>query len=153
MVFFNDPKAVKFVLRTSPLNVWEIFKRFYGFKDFVTIKKVFEHFISLSQVTLFPTISWVTPQPNPPPKTKKSTRKKSLTFKEMELYSSNIMKSVIFSQEKVFLIFQKTESYTFQPKLKKYKKSTPGKFIILQETRSPKKIVIFQKTETSKRKF
>ena len=71
----------------------------------------------------------------------------------MELYSSNIMKSVIFSQEKVFLIFPKTESCTFQPKLKKYKKSTPGKFIILQETGSPKKILIFQKTETSKRKF
>ena len=42
---FNDPKAIRFVSRTSPLNVWEILKRFYGFKDFVTIKNVFEHFL------------------------------------------------------------------------------------------------------------
>ena len=32
---------------------------------------------------------------------------------------------------------------TFQPKIKKLKKSTPRKFLILQETENPKKFLIF----------
>ena len=49
---------------------------------------------------------------------------------------------------------------TFQPKLEKIKKSATGKFLIFQETKTPKKflifsekkgLIIFQKTETSKK--
>ena len=43
-----------------------------------------------------------------------------VTFKTLELSSSNTKKFLIFSQKKAFLIFQKTE--------------TPKKFLIFQET-------------------
>ena len=37
---------------------------------------------------------------------------------------------------------------TFQPKIEKYKKSTPIKFLILQETKTPKKRLIFFSKES-----
>ena len=37
---------------------------------------------------------------------------------------------------------------TFQPKIEKYKKSTPIKFLILQETKTPKNLLIFFSKES-----
>ena len=61
----------------------------------------------------------------------------------MELSSSNIKKIPTFSQKKVFLVFPEMEPCTFQPKFEKIKKSTPRKLLILQETKTPKKLLIF----------
>ena len=72
---------------------------------------------------------------SPSPKNKKiHPEKKFLIVQEMELSSSNTKKIVIFPEMK---------PCTFQPKIKKLKKSTPRKFLILQETGNPKKFIIF----------
>ena len=72
----------------------------------------------------------------------------------MELSSSNLKKKfrfsqkkafLIFSQKKVFLIFPGMKPYTFQPKIRKLKKSTPGEFLRLQETETPKHFLYFLK--------
>ena len=63
----------------------------------------------------------------------------------MKLSSSNVNKFLIFSQKKVFLIFQETE--------------TPQKFLIFQETklpyilgkRNPKTLLIFQEVKKLKK--
>ena len=52
----------------------------------------------------------------------------------MELSSSN---------NKAFLIFPEKKPCTFQSMLEKYKKSTRRKFLILQETETLKKFLIF----------
>ena len=52
----------------------------------------------------------------------------------MELSSPNTKKIIIFLEMK---------PCTFQPKIKKLKTSTSRKFLILQETKNPKKILIF----------
>ena len=67
---------------------------------------------------MFPEMESYTSHPNPK-KLKKFTRKKLLIFPEMKLSSSNIKEILIFSQKKVFLIFPKTETCTFQAKLEK----------------------------------
>ena len=41
------------------------------------------------------------------------------------------------------------EPYTFQPEIKKLKTIHPRKFLILQETKTSKKILIFQEIELS----
>ena len=46
--------------------------------------------------------------------------------------------SYIFSK-KAFIMIPKTEPCNFQAKLQKEKNSTPGKFIIVQETETPKR--------------
>ena len=56
----------------------------------------------------------------------------------MELSSLNINKILVFYLNKAFLIFLKTEPCTFQLKHEKLKKSTPGKFFILQEKKKLK---------------
>ena len=55
-------------------------------------------------------------------KTKRVYQKKFLIFSEMELFSSNIEKIIIFSLKKAFLIFPKTKPCTFQSKLKTERK-------------------------------
>ena len=65
-----------------------------------------------------------------------------------------------FSQKKAFLIFSQMKRYTFYPKLEKLKISTRGKSFILQETKTPKKVLVlsikkaflvFQETEIPKK--
>ena len=63
----------------------------------------------------------------------------------MELSSSNIKKILIFSPE--------MESYFFQPKLKKQKKSIPGKCLIFQETEILKKLLHFRKRNPRKTSY
>ena len=46
---------------------------------------------------------------------------------------------LLFSQKKLLLWFQKRNPAIFRPNPKKEKNSTPGKFIILQETETPKR--------------
>ena len=62
---------------------------------------------------------------------KKSLRKQFLMFREMKLFSSNIKKIIIFSQEKAFLISWETETpkkcLIFQKELPKPQKP---KFLI-----------------------
>ena len=85
----------------------------------------------------------------------KETPKKSppeifLVFLEMELSSSNIKKILIFPQKKAFLIFPEMDPSTFYPKLKKWKKSSPWKLLMLQQTETLKAFLIFQETENLK---
>ena len=94
----------------------------------------------------------------------KKTPKKSppeifLVFLEMELSSSNIKKILIFPQKKAFLIFPQKKAFlifpemdpsTFYPKLKKWKKSSPWKLLMLQQTETLKAFLIFQETENLK---
>ena len=61
----------------------------------------------------------------------------------MEFSSSNITKILIFSQKKAFLIFLEMEPYTFQPKIKKQKRSTPRKLLTLQEMKTPINFLYF----------
>ena len=56
----------------------------------------------------------------------------------MELSSPNTKKILIFLEMKPCI---------FQPKIKKLKTSTPRKFLILQETKNPKKCLIFSQKE------
>ena len=49
----------------------------------------------------------------------------------MQLSSSNIKITLIFSQKRAFLIFPEMEPCTFHPKLKKQEKSIPGKILML----------------------
>ena len=65
--------------------------------------------------------------------------------KEIKLGLSNIKKLIIFSQKKAFVIFPKMEPCNFQSKIEKQKKYTPRKFLMLQETKSPKKFLAFLK--------
>ena len=67
-----------------------------------------------------------------------------------------------FSQKKAFPIFSQMKRYTFYPKLEKLKISTRGKSFILQETKTPKKVLVlsikkaflvFQETEIPKKKL
>ena len=76
----------------------------------------------------------------------------------MELFSSNFKKILIFSQKKAFFIFLEMEPCTFPTKLEKNKNSPREnslyfnikKFLIFQETETPKKNLIFQETENLK---
>ena len=61
----------------------------------------------------------------------------------MELACFNIKKILIFSQKEVFFIFSQMKPCTFQPQIKKIKKYIPRKFLILQETETPKIFFIF----------
>ena len=96
-------------------------------------------------------ISYISGKIFPSSKNKKKTLLKKflyfLIFWQVELFSSNIKKFFIFSQEKPFLIFRETE--------------TPKKFLIFQETkftyisgnRNPKKPLIFQEVTFRARKI
>ena len=78
--------------------------------------------------------------PSPSPKKpKKLTQNEFLIFPDMEPSSCNIKKIIIFSQKKTFLIFPQMKPCTFHTKPDKQKKSILGKFLILQETKTPKK--------------
>ena len=68
----------------------------------------------------------------------------------MELFSFNKYqkKIYIFSKES-FFIFPGMEPCTFQPEIKKLKTTHSRKFLILQETKTSKKILIFQEIELS----
>ena len=63
----------------------------------------------------------------------------------MELSSTNIKKILIFSQKKAFPIFSQVKPCIFHPKLKKQKKSTLEKFLILQESKTSKKFLVLSK--------
>ena len=67
----------------------------------------------------------------------------------MELFSSNIKKKIYIFSKESFFIFPEMEPYTFQPEIKKLKTIHPRKFLILQETKTSKKILIFQEIELS----
>ena len=69
----------------------------------------------------------------------------------MELSGSNIKKVLTFSQKKAFLIFPEVESSTFQPRLKKIKKSNPRKTSYASGNGNPEKCLMFQETETLKK--
>ena len=58
--------------------------------------------------------------PNATKNKKNQLWKKILIFVEMELFSSNVKKILIFSQKKAFPIFLQMKPCTFYPKLKKY---------------------------------
>ena len=86
-------------------------------------------------------------------------KKNPKIFLEMELSSSNIKKILIFPQKKAFLIFPQKKAFlifpemdpsTFYPKLKKWKKSSPWKLLMLQQTETLKAFLIFQETENLK---
>ena len=73
-------------------------------------------------------VTWHTSQPSPKKRKKKISPIKILIFQEIELFSSNIKRVLIFSQKKAFLIFSQKkaflifpemETHTFHPKLKK----------------------------------
>ena len=63
----------------------------------------------------------------------------------MELFSSNIFSSYIFSKES-FSYISRNETQHFAAQAQKIKKITPRKFLILQETEAPNKFFIFQET-------
>lgn len=73
---------------------------------------------------------------------KKTTPKK---FLNLFIPSSNIKKILAFSQKKACLIFSQMKPCNFHSKLQKQKKSTLGKFLILQETETPKRFLCFPK--------
>ena len=78
---------------------------------------------------------------------RKSTLKKVLiflTFREMELPSSNDKKEIIFSQSKVFLIFWETEAP------KKFLYFRKRNFFIFQETKTLKSFFYFRNFASSK---
>ena len=88
----------------------------------------------------------------------------------MEVSSSNIKKIFIFSQKKAFSYISGNETLHLSAQAQRIKKSTPRKFVLLEETetlktplifsskkavfmfrekRTPKKFFIFQETELS----
>ena len=89
-----------------------------------------------------------------PPKT-------NFIFPETELSSSNVKKYLIFSQKVNFSYISGNGTLHFSPQAQKIRKIHPGKipkkkifsqkkaFPIFQETETPNKLLIFQKTELS----
>ena len=68
----------------------------------------------------------------------------------MGLCSSNIKKIIIFSQKrKLLLYFWKWNPELFSPKLKKIKKSTLRKFLMLQETETLKNVLYFSQKKAA----
>ena len=60
----------------------------------------------------------------------------------MTLSSRNIKKCLTLYQKKTFFILPEIKPFTFQSKLDKEKKFTLGKFVILQETKTLKKLFV-----------
>ena len=81
-----------------------------------------------------------------PKKQKKPIPKK---FLHLFIPSSNIKKILTFSQKKACLIFSQIKPCNFHPKLQKQKKTTLGKFLILQETKTLKSFLCFPKRKES----
>ena len=79
----------------------------------------------------------------------------------MKFSSSNIKKKLYFLKRKLFLYYPKeTFSYIsgnttlhFSAQDQRIQKSTPKKFLILQETETSKKFLIFSQKETPKKFF
>ena len=65
----------------------------------------------------------------------------------MQLSSSNIKKNLIFSQKKSFLYILEALHFPGQGQKKLKKKAIQEKFLILQETETLKKLLIFLKME------
>ena len=109
--------------------------------------------ISVTIVVYF-RATWLDPSQKKKTKKKFTPEKNSLYLRKWNflalILKKNLISSqkkvvLIFSQKKAFLIFPETERCTFQPKLKKEKKPPREKFLKLLEAETPETLLIFSK--------